>query len=170
LTSWRFEAIELFKEKKFEGSLIIPEFISKTESDKGKKWVPLWEANGLKRADCILFWIPRTKELIGLTTNWELGYWMGKNIDKVVYGRPDDAYRIGYLDTMWERIAPDSNLKVYNTLSSTIDASILNAGIEKDLYGQEFYDLMQQYRHSPKANQKQVTESFEAVKEYLRTH
>ena len=133
LTSWRFEAIELFKEKKFEGSLIIPEFTSKSESDKGKKWVPLWEFNGLKRANSILFWIPRTKELIGLTTNWELGYWMGKKIDKVVYGRPDDAYRIDYLDTMWEAIHDDidnyhecdmDRLPICKTLSDTIDLAI----------------------------------------------
>ena len=36
LTSWRFEAVELFKEKKFKGALVIPEFTSKTESDKDK--------------------------------------------------------------------------------------------------------------------------------------
>lgn len=59
LTSWRYEAIEIFKQKGFEGSLIVPEFTSKTESDKGKKWIPLWEFNGLKTADSILFWIPR---------------------------------------------------------------------------------------------------------------
>ncbi len=125
LTSWRHEAIELFKEKKFKGSLVVPEFISKIESDKGKKWIPLWEFNGLKRADCILFWIPRTRELIGLTTNWEHGYWMGKDIKKVEYGRPDDAYRIGYLDTMWEEIT--SGRKVYNSLSDTIHYSIVSA-------------------------------------------
>ena len=146
LTSWRFEAIEMFKEKGFEGSLIVPEFVSKTESDKGKKWIPLWEFNGLKRADCILFWVPRTRDeivdgkiqtgLIALTTNWELGYWMGREITKITYGRPDDAFRIGYLDTMWEAIKgtkdisdgpgiiPNKSDKIYNNLSNTIDASI----------------------------------------------
>ncbi len=37
---------------------------SKTESDKGKDWIPVWEFNGLKKADCILFWIPRTRDKI----------------------------------------------------------------------------------------------------------
>lgn len=127
LTSWRHEAIELFKEKKFIGSIVVPEFMSKTESDKGKKWIPLWEFNGLKRADCVLFWIPRTRELIGLTTNWELGFWQGKEPEKVVFGRPDTAYRIGYLDTMWEATGGAGYLigeKIFNTLSDTIDASI----------------------------------------------
>jgi len=126
LTSWRFEAIELFKQMNFKGSLIVPEFSKKEESDKGKKWIPLWEFNGLKRADCILFWIPRTRELIGLTTNWEHGYWMGRQMEKVVYGRPDDAYRIGYLDVMWEAIS-EGRRSIRNTMSDTVRASIVLA-------------------------------------------
>ncbi len=126
LTSWRFEAIEYFEKSNFQGSLIVPEFTSKTESDKGKKWVPLWEYNGLCHSNKILFWIPRTRELIGLTTNWELGFWMGFDLKRVVYGRPDDAFRIDYLDTMWEKMC---NLPIYNTLESTIDATL------KSLYG-----------------------------------
>jgi len=58
LTSWRFAAIEEFEKQGFDGNLIVPEFTSKTESDKA--WIPLWEYNGLKKADCIMFWIPRT--------------------------------------------------------------------------------------------------------------
>ena len=128
LTSWRFEAIELFKEKGYKGNLIIPEFTSKTESDKGKTWVPLWEYNGLKKCDKILFWIPRTRELIGLTTNMEFGYWQGRSQDKMVYGRPDDAFRIGYLDIMWDKVNEELGItsRIYNTLSSTIDAAIIS--------------------------------------------
>jgi nucleoside 2-deoxyribosyltransferase len=126
LTSWRFEAIDIFKKLDFNGYLVVPEFTSKQESDKGKKCIPLWEFNGLISCDVILFWIPRTKELIGLTTNWELGYWIGRDIGKVIYGRPDDAYRIDYLDTMWEAIHNENGTKpvIYNTLEDTIKASI----------------------------------------------
>lgn len=129
LTSWRFEAIEILKKKNYKGSVFIPEFISKTESDKGKDWIPKWEYNGLKRACCVLFWIPRTRELIGLTTNWEHGFWMGRNLDKVVYGRPDEAYRIGYIDTMWNTINEEIGHSevIFNTLEATIDASIIRA-------------------------------------------
>jgi len=126
LTSWRFAAIEEFERQNFNGALIIPEFTVKSESDKGKKWIPKWEFNGLKKADCILFWIPRTKELIGLTTNWEHGYWVAKEPAKMVYGRPDDAYRVDYLDTMWEAIFEQS-LPTYNTLADTVAASIKKA-------------------------------------------
>lgn len=134
LTSWRFEAIEEFRKQGFNGDLIVPEFTSKIESDKGKEWIPLWEYNGLKKADCIMFWIPRTRELIALTTNMEFGYWQGREPRKMIYGRPDDAYRIGYLDVMWKAVANESQYyepKIYNALEETIAASI-------ELANQEF--------------------------------
>lgn len=130
LTSWRFDAIEEFEKQGFRGDLIIPEFTSKTESDKGKEWVPLWEYNGLKKADCIMFWIPRTRELIALTTNMEFGYWQSREPQKMVYGRPDDAYRMGYLDIMWKAVASENKQyfpAIYNSLESTVSASIFKA-------------------------------------------
>lgn len=130
LTSWRFDAIEEFKKQNYTGALIIPEFTSKTESDKSKTWVPLWEYNGLKKADCIMFWIPRTKELIALTTNMEFGYWQAREPQKLIYGRPDDAYRMSYLDIMWTQVASENNQyanNIYTTLEDTVKASIESA-------------------------------------------
>ena len=139
LTSWRFEAIEIFKKLGFKGSLIIPESIDQAFDDRDKSWIPDWEYNGLKRADCNMFWIPRTRELIGLTTNWEQGYWIGRKLSKVTYGRPDDFYRNGYPDFMWNKIHKEilnkttneitiniitKHSRIYNTLESTIIASI----------------------------------------------
>jgi nucleoside 2-deoxyribosyltransferase len=127
LTSWRFDAIKEFEKQGFKGDLIIPEFTEKSESDKGKLWVPLWEYNGLKEADCIMFWIPRTRELIALTTNMEFGYWQGREPQKMIYGRPDDAYRMGYLDVMWKTVASENKQyqsDIYNTLEDTVAASI----------------------------------------------
>jgi len=118
--SWRFEAIEIFSKLKFAGSLIVPEFADPAESDKDKDWIPLWEFEGLSIADAILFWVPRTKELIGLTTNWELGYWMGREPDRVIYGRPPEAYRTKYLDLMWQRTI---NSKIYETLQETCEGA-----------------------------------------------
>ena len=131
LTSWRFEAIEEFKKQGFDGTLIVPEFNNKTESDKHRPDIPLWEYEGLKIADCILFWIPRTRELIGLTTNWEHGYWVGRARHKMVYGRPDDAYRIQYLDIMWkadeDQYQTAIDTTIHNTLTNTVAASIVKA-------------------------------------------
>lgn len=129
--SWRFAAVEEFRRQGFQGSLIIPEFTSLTESDKHRPELPIWENAGLKRADCILFWIPRTRELIGLTTNFEIGYWIGKERDKVVYGRPDDSFRNGYIDIMWDHInkEKETNTPRFNTLENTIAESIKLAKI-----------------------------------------
>lgn len=140
LTSWRFEAIEIFQRFGFNGSLILPEFLSKTQSDKGRFDLPVWEHNGLKRADCILFWLCRTKtDLIGLNTNSEHGFWLAKAPEKLVYGRPDDAFRIDYNDVMWKQVYKEIqeelevalNTKIneplppiYNTLENTVLASI----------------------------------------------
>jgi len=140
LTSWRIECVEEFTKQGFEGILVSPEFTVRTESDLGKGWIPRWEFTGLVNADAILFWIPRTRELIGLTTNYELGYWMGRNHEKVVYGRPDDAYRMSYPDIMNKVDAEDQGydeLPIYNTLSDTVAASIalaqkrFDAGVRK---------------------------------------
>ncbi len=128
--SWRFEAIEIFEKLGFQGALIVPEFASKTESDKGRLDIPLWEYNGLKKADCILFWIPRTKELIALTTNWEHGYWFARDINRVILGYPplgsENSYRNGYIDIMYREINKELDIEpmIYNTLEETIKASI----------------------------------------------
>ena len=134
LTSWRFAAIEEFERQGFDGTLIVPEFVSKFESDQYRYDIPEWEFAGLKIADCIMFWIPRTRELIGLTTNFEIGYWMAKERSKMVYGRPDDAYRMAYVDIMWKADAQEYNVAIdytiHHTLETTISSSMKRAEIE----------------------------------------
>lgn len=48
--SWRFEAERIFSEMNFDGTIIVPEFTSLTESDKGRYDLPQWENEGLRRA------------------------------------------------------------------------------------------------------------------------
>jgi len=129
LTSWRFDAIELFEKFLFEGNLIIPEFQDKKESDQFRYDIPQWEFEGLRQCHCVMFWIPRTQELIGLTTNHEHGYWMAREREKVVYGHPKDAYRMSYLDIMWvedakDRFGKNYDVPIYTSLSKTIIAAI----------------------------------------------
>ena len=128
LISWRFEAAKIFKEKGFVGNLIIPEFSNRKESDKYRYDIPAWEFEGLQRSHVNMFWIPRTRELIGLTTNHEHGYWLAREREKVVYGRPDDAYRMTYLDIMWVEDAKYRGMRsvppIYNKLDKTIDAAM----------------------------------------------
>lgn len=134
LTSWRIEATDLFAARGFNGTLIVPEWVDKTATDKGWETILVpWEFMGLELADCIMFWIPRTRELIALTTNHEFGYWLAKEREKMIYGRPDDAYRMGYLDEMWRIDSSDfykpikGTREIYHNLPDTVTAAMILA-------------------------------------------
>jgi nucleoside 2-deoxyribosyltransferase len=137
LTSWRFAALDEFTKQGFDGTLVLPEFTSKTETDQNKSWIPKWEYAGLCQSDINMFWVPRTKELIGLTTNHEHGYWMGRCPGKVVYGRPDDSYRNTYLDIMWDIWEQTHSNKILTTLEQTVSESIALSRSQIRHYRQE---------------------------------
>jgi len=136
LTSWRIEAVEEFRRQGFFGTLILPEFEDKTESDQYRYDLPSWEIAGMIIADCVMFWIPRTRELIGLTTNFELGFWLGveDGEKKITYGRPDDSYRHKYQDIAWDLMRGENNYDYktdtwkkktfFNNLKALVEASI----------------------------------------------
>jgi nucleoside 2-deoxyribosyltransferase len=130
IESWRKEALKLFEELKFDGNIVIPEFKdSKSGNDiDDKDFFPKWEYQFLVKSDIILFWVCRTEELIGLTTNHELGYWMGRERDKVVYGRPEGSYKTHYDDIMWvedaKRYPEIKTVKIFKTLKKTIEEAI----------------------------------------------
>lgn len=125
--SWRVKAIKEFEKQGFLGHLIVPEFEDITESDKGCHWLPAWEFRGLCNSDAIMFWIPRTKDLIGLVTNHEFGFWLGHYPQKMIYGRPEGSYRNDYLDLMWDYINNKIRFekrKICTTLEETIEETI----------------------------------------------
>lgn len=119
--SWRMQAIQDFVSAGFDGTLVLPEFESTTASDKGVDWIPDWEFDWLTTADVKMFWIPRTRELIGLTTNVEFGMWMVRDPHRMVYGRPDDSFRNRYNDIMWRRAG---QTQIHNTLRTTVTAAM----------------------------------------------
>ena len=60
-----------------------------------------WEREALSEASTIVFWVPRELETMpAFTTNVEFGYWINRN--KIVYGRPDEARKIKYLDWLYD--------------------------------------------------------------------
>jgi nucleoside 2-deoxyribosyltransferase len=119
LPSWRDLACEHLEVGGFRGNVIIPEFTDHSKADKGnEEWIVPWEYEGLCRADAILFWIPRTKELIGLNTNFEFGYWLAASFGKIVYGRPKDSYRNKYLDIMYLTIRDEYSYKKISILDN----------------------------------------------------
>lgn len=123
--SWREAAIEEFRKQGFQGTLILPEFIDPNKTDKDIDELPIWEIGGMTTAKVVLFWIPRTKELIGLCTNAEFGYWLAKNPEKMVYGRPDGSYRTKYNDILWRELHLRGQVPTINkTLQDTVKSSI----------------------------------------------
>ena len=85
--TWRKEAIRILNELEFDGIVYIPEL----END-----------NRTFNYENQVCWIPRSSQLPGYTTNVEYGYWIAKNSNKCLYGRPDNSERNKYLDWLYQ--------------------------------------------------------------------
>lgn len=115
---WRDEAFSILEKKDFTGRVFVPRPTSGNANTYDGQIE--WELHHLNLADVIMFWVPRkAPDLFGLTTNVEFGLYVKG--DKVVYGRPDDALQIRYLDFIGNLF---SEIKPMNTLEATIDAAI----------------------------------------------
>ena len=80
----------------------------------------MWERLALTEASVITFWIPRKlPDMPAFTTNVEFGYWLPTG--KVIYGRPNDAVKIKYLDWLYEL---DYNKKPHNNLLKLLEVSV----------------------------------------------
>lgn len=100
--SWRPKAIEILKNLNFDGIVYIPE---RNFDDRNFDYTNQveWEKEALYKADVVVFWIPRKlPDMPAFTTNVEFGFWLAKNPQKVVYGRPDDSEKNRYLDWLYK--------------------------------------------------------------------
>ncbi len=119
VVSWRKEAIKYLEELNYDGIVYIPEYSTWKTRGNYEDQV-MWERNALTSAKVIVFWIPREiPDMIGLTTNVEFGYWLHSK--KVIYGRPDSAEKIKYLDWLYEL---DYKKKPINDLKLLIEEAI----------------------------------------------
>ncbi len=103
----------------FDGIVYVPEYSTwKPKEDYIDQ--AMWERIALTDATVILFWVPRKlPDMAAFTTNVEFGYWLHSG--KVVYGRPNDASKIKYLDWLY-RLDYDKN--PYENLQSLLGASV----------------------------------------------
>ncbi len=133
---WRKEAIELLKKYNFDGEVFIPcprhVFHDTPTSNEWNYDNQInWEVTHRHIANKILFWMPRKiqENMPAFTTNIEFGEDL--NSGKIVYGRPDDAEKIRYLDQRVEEL----NLKIYNNLEEQIKDTVqdLNNGAKRFL-------------------------------------
>ena len=111
--SWRTEVCQKIEELGFDGIVYVPEYSTwKPKEDYVDQ--AMWEREALMEATVIMFWIPRSfPDMPALTTNVEFGYWL--HTGKIVYGRPDNAEKIKYLDWLYKldyNEEPISNLDV----------------------------------------------------------
>lgn len=120
--SWRNEAIDIFMDIDFKGTILIPElrdtFSNTFEYDKQINW----EEMALKKASIILFWIPRELEkLPGFTTNIEWGYWVAKAPDKLVLGAPDNAPKMDYINYYANKLSVPKHNNLKDTIIAALD-------------------------------------------------
>lgn len=112
IKSWRKEACSILEENGFDGVLYVPEYSTWRPKDSYDNQA-MWEREALMEATVIVFWIPRElPDMPAFTTNVEFGYWL--HTGKVLYGRPDNAEKIKYLDWLYEldyKVKPINNLK-----------------------------------------------------------
>ena len=126
--SWRIEACKILKKLGFDGIVYVPEYST---------WKPkenyidqaMWERNALKEATVIAFWIPRhLPDMPAFTTNVEFGYWL--HTGKVLFGRPDNAEKIKYLDWLYEL---DYQLKPFNDLETLLEFAVRKSNLPREL-------------------------------------
>ncbi|HAB66240.1 MAG TPA: hypothetical protein DCE23_02615 [Firmicutes bacterium] len=127
--SWRSEAVEKLEKIGFDGIVYVPEYSTwKPKADYVDQ--AMWERVALTNATIIIFWIPRSlPDMPAFTTNVEFGYWLHSG--KVLYGRPNEAVKIKYLDWLYKL---DYNKEPYDNL----DNLLKEASIKAD----ELYDEM----------------------------
>lgn len=116
--SWRPEALGLLNKSGFEGTVFVPEPRSGSWASDYFAQVE-WEEQGLERAACILFWVPRVlKDMPALITNDEWGTW--KASGKVVFGAPSWAEKIKYQRYYANKLGVPN----FETLEETILAAV----------------------------------------------
>ena len=117
--SWRESACSYLETIGFTGVVYVPEYSTwKPKTDYVDQ--AMWERIALTEASVILFWIPRElPDMPAFTTNVEFGYWLHSG--KVVYGRPNEAVKIKYLDWLYEL---DYKKVPKETLLETLDEAI----------------------------------------------
>lgn len=134
--SWRTEACQLLENLGFDGVVYVPEYSTwKPKTDYVDQ--ATWERVALTKATVISFWVPRKlPDMAAFTTNVEFGYWLHSG--KVIYGRPDDASKIKYLDWLYQT---DYHQNPYTDLESLLKASTQLANILDDEKNQEILPL-----------------------------
>ena len=108
--TWRKEAYNILENLGFDGIV----------------YVPKWEREALSNASVIICWVARElPDMPAFTTNVEFGYWLHSG--KVIYGRPDTACKIDYLDWLYQE---DTQKEPFNELEDLLLEAVVQANIK----------------------------------------
>ena len=119
--SWRKYACDYLEQHNFDGIIYVPEYLNQSFDESKIEQQCLWERSGLKNASIILFWIPREiKEMPAFTTNVEFGTYLQIKPNQIVYGRPNNAQKMRYLDWLYKYEKKD-NAIIYEKLEDCLD-------------------------------------------------
>lgn len=135
--TWRKEAIRILDNLGFDGIVYVPELEvdNRTFNYDNQVW---WEREALYNASTIIFWIPRCAQLPAFTTNVEYGYWIAKNSNKCLYGRPDDSEKNRYLDWLYQT---ETGNKPINNLEELLKDAVKLANENKNKTDIDSYEL-----------------------------
>ena len=118
--SWRNEAIKLFLDNGFDGTLVIPEREDKPYYEEENNYDEIkWDLKALTDCDVVMMWIPRNCDMLGLSSNVEFGYLLNKG--NMIYGRPNEAFRCELLDYLYkEKLGREYTDSLEKTVINTI--------------------------------------------------
>lgn len=133
--SWRENALKELQKQGYDGTVFVPEPRNgKWRSDYDEQVI--WEDKALNRSDAILFWIPRDlKDMPGLTTNDEWGYWKSAHPSKLILGAPDYAEKVRYQKFYAEKLG----IEMAETLEETVKKAIAKIGDGAERKDQECF-------------------------------
>jgi hypothetical protein len=121
LVSWRIKAIEILKMLNYDGVVFVPESRGGNYKDLEFSKVNDWEFKCLNMADNILFYINRdiSKNILGLTTNTEIGLWF--NSGKCILCTEPNADNIRYQESLAKKYNVPLFHDLYNSFKCIID-------------------------------------------------
>jgi hypothetical protein len=118
--SWRPEALSILESLNFAHTVLVPERKHRSLKFDYMKQVE-WEYAGLEGCSLIVFWVPRDIETLpGFTTNVEFGRYVDSG--RILYGRPNNAKKIKYLDWLYKKLAKrEPEKKLEKLLTTTVE-------------------------------------------------